>query len=205
MARDQDRRDITRQVIAAVMAAAIIGAGTLVWNKLSGEDGPVAMPPPSGSSAPLTPTSSSPLPSEVPTTTSLPVRSEAVPAPPLAQQLAEAASPAPTSNRLTVVRIEPGRGGRTGVDEYREGATPGFGIAVYTEAGKVQYADECFVSWVYHANGEIISTSKSKCASGGITPFSSGGLVAGTGLVTADVTTGWGESGSNEYRFTVTR
>lgn len=118
-------------------------------------------------------------------------------------------SQASTSNEranrgeLIVVRIVAGRSGKTGVDEYRSGVTPGFNIEVSTASGQVQSNDECFVDWVYSANGEAVSTANSSCGNSGFTDFSSGPLVPGDGVVEADVSTGWGASKHVEYRFTV--
>lgn len=207
--------DISNSVIAGVIVAAVIAAGGALFGVLhdGGGDEPTVSPTASAPSlappSPASPTSPapppaytpSPAPSDEPGTTT-----DAAPVDVTREERAPdtTVDVAAADGELTVVRIEPGKGGRTGVDEYRAGATPGFGISVYTQNGKVGYSEECFVDWTYRADGEIVSTADSRCASGGITPFSSGPLVAGSGVVTANVTTGWGKSGSAEYHFSVT-
>jgi hypothetical protein len=114
-----------------------------------------------------------------------------------------ASQPPDSPGRITVVRILPGRGGQIGPMQWRAGSTPGFDIEVYTDAGRVSYSAGCFVAWELKVNGRTTVTSRSRCASGGITPFSSGPLEAGANVVTASVTTEWGASATSDFQFSV--
>ncbi len=198
---------LLRWAAIAGVVGAVAAVLALVEPVLDATRGPAVAP----TSTPATPvatagTSPAAVPTEPPESKSAPASDpthasepEMVPSP-----VESTGSPTPKQRgRLAIVRVEPGSLGMVGVDRYRPGVTPGFGITVYTGDRKVRHSDKCFVSWTYEANEELVSRGESRCASGGITPFGSGPLREGTGVVRAKVETAWGESGSDEYRFSV--
>jgi hypothetical protein len=119
------------------------------------------------------------------------------------QQEAAKSTPA-NPGAITVATILPGDSGQIGPTKWRAGKAPGFSIEVYTAAGKVQARDACFVSWsLINDDGETRVTESSRCASGGITPFSPGSLKVGDSMVTAEITTEWDAKAQRKFTFTV--
>lgn len=110
---------------------------------------------------------------------------------------------------ITEARIELSNESRYVEPEtIEEGGAPGFEPFVFTESGRLERDDGCYVLWTIKNNGQTLSKNeRSKCSkAGGFSEAywpSSLTIDAGTLLVEAAIRTDWGQTGRATLTLTV--
>jgi hypothetical protein len=101
------------------------------------------------------------------------------------------------------VRIEMGRTGQIGPNEWRAGVTPGANTVVYDSTGQLD--THCYVQWTLKHEGEVVQLHRSsRCRPPSITLFNfDEDLEVGSYTLAADVTTDWGQTGKKTIQFDV--